>query len=163
MDLDLDEGVWRLSRTTTLNASGQVVVSDRTKTGEARLVALQEPAVAALKAQRVAVAEQRLKVGPLWVENDLIFPTSIGTPQDSRNLRKQLGELKEKSGYRHSFHELRHFFATVAASEVPMSSLSKVLGHRRLATTSDLYSHLYAPDASRASAAVGKALKRGSA
>lgn len=157
-DIDLESGRWILSRTTTLNLAGQVVVGERTKTGEARLVNLQPPAAEALRSQRARVASARLKAGQLWKDNDLVFPTSIGTPTDARNLRKDLTTLAKESGYRHSFHELRHVFATIAASEVSMSALSKVLGHRRLATTSDLYSHLYAPDAARATAAVARAL-----
>lgn len=160
-DLDLERGHWMLSRTTTVNLAGQVVVGDRTKTGEARVVNLQPPALNALRAQRARVAGAKLKAGRLWQDNDLVFPTSIGTPTDARNLRKELAVYAKESGYRHSFHELRHVFATIAASEVNMSALSKVLGHRRLATTSDLYAHLYEPDATRAAAAVARVLGSG--
>ena len=159
-DFDLDAGRWRLSRTTTLNLDGQVILGDRTKTGEARLVHLQSEAVTALRAQSARVAAQRLKVGALWQDHDLVFPTGVGTPQDSRNLRKDLREIASRAGYRHSFHELRHVFATIAASEVSMASLSKILGHRRMATTSDLYAHLYAPDAVKATEAVSNVFGR---
>ncbi len=157
-DFDLDAGRWHLSRTTTLNIDGQVVVGDRTKTGDARLVHLQPDAISALRTQKARVASVRLKHGKMWQENDLVFPTHVGTPQDARNLRKDLRVIAEEAGYRHSFHELRHVFATVAASEVSMASLSKVLGHRRLSTTSDLYAHLYDPDAAKATKAVSDAL-----
>lgn len=157
-DFELDAGRWQLSRTTTLNMDGQVVLGDRTKTGDARLVHLQPDAVAALRAQSARVAALRLKHGKLWQDHDLVFPSSIGTPQDARNLRKDFRLIAEKAGYRHSFHELRHVFATIAASEVSMASLSKVLGHRKLSTTSDLYAHLYDPDAAKASKAVSDAL-----
>lgn len=160
-DFDLDAGRWQLSRTTTLNFDGQVVLGDRTKTGEPRLVHLQPDAIAVLRAQSARVAAQRLKTGALWQDHDLVFPTSVGTPQDSRNLRKDLRDIAEKSGYRHSFHELRHVFATIAASEVSMASLSKVLGHRRMATTSDLYAHLYDPDAVKATEAVSNVFGHG--
>lgn len=159
-DFDLDAGRWRLSRTTTLSLDGQVVLGDRTKTGEARLVHLQSEAVTALRAQSARVAGQRLKAGALWQDHDLVFPTGVGTPQDSRNLRKDLREIAGRAGYRHSFHELRHVFATIAASEVSMASLSKILGHRRMATTSDLYAHLYDPDAVKATEAVSSVFGR---
>lgn len=126
--------------------------------GDARLVRLQPDAVAALRAQSARVAALRLKHGKLRQDYDLVFPSSIGTPQDARNLRKDFRLIAEKAGYRHSFHELRHVFATIAASEVSMASLSKVLGHRKLSTTSDLYAHLYDPDAQKASKAVSDAL-----
>ncbi len=159
-DFDLDAGRWRLSRTTTINMNGQVVLGDRTKNGDARLVHMQPEAVGALRAQSARVAAQRLKAGALWQDYDLVFPTIVGTPQDPRNLRKDLRQIAEKAGYRHSFHELRHVFATIAASEVSMASLSKILGHRRLATTSDLYAHLYDPDAVKASEAVSNVFGR---
>lgn len=153
-DFDLGAGRWQLSRTTTLNLDGQVVLGDRTKTGEPRLLHLQPDAIAVLRAQSARVSAQRLKAGALWQDYDLVFPSVVGTPQDSRNLRKDLMLIADKAGYRHSFHELRHVFATIAASEVSMASLSKVLGHRRMATTSDLYAHLYDPDAVKATEAV---------
>ncbi len=159
-DVDLDAGRWHLSRTTTLNMDGQVVLGDRTKTGDKRLVHLQPEAIAALRAQSARVAAVRLKHGKLWQDNDLVFPTNVGTPQDARNLRKEFRLIARRAGYRHSFHELRHVFATVAASEVSMASLSKVLGHRRLSTTSDLYAHLYDPDAVKATQAISDALGR---
>jgi hypothetical protein len=51
-------------------------------------------------------------------------------------------------------------FATIAASEVSMASLSKILGHCRMATTSDLYAHLYEPDAVKATEAVSSVFGR---
>ena len=159
-DFDLDAGRWQLTRTTTFNLDGQVVLGDRTKTGEPRLVHLQPDAVAVLCAQSARVAARRLKAGALWQDHDLVFPSTVGTAQDSRNLRKDLTLIAEEAGYRHSFHELRHVFATIAASEVSMASLSKVLGHRRLATTSDLYAHLYDPDAVKATEAVSNVFAR---
>ena len=159
-DFDLDAGRWHLSRTTTLNMDGQVVLGDRTKTGDVRLVHLQPDAISALRTQRARVASVRLRHRKMWQENDLVFPTNVGTPQDARNLRKEFRVIAKEAGYRHSFHELRHVFATVAASEVSMASLSKVLGHRRLSTTSDLYAHLYDPDAVKATRAISDALGR---
>lgn len=158
-DFDPAAGEWRLQRTTTMNSKGAVVVADRTRTGEARIVALSGLALDALNRQRKRVAEKRLKAGKVWQDHDLVFPSSVGTPQDSRNLRKEFRTYAEASGYRHSFHELRHFFATVAASEVTLESLSKVLGHQRRATTSDVYGHLYEPDARKVTNAVEKVLR----
>lgn len=158
IDVDLDRGEWLVCRTTTLNAEGRVVARDRTKTGEPRIAYLQPPAVQALQAQRAKVAAARLKAGQYWQDSDLVFPSSVGTPQDSRNLRKELRKFAALAGYQGSFHQLRHLFATVAASKVTLTSLSKVLGHRRTATTADLYAHLYDRDAVDASAAVASVL-----
>lgn len=37
-DIDLDKGLWLLSRTTTRDSNGHVIVGTRTKTGESRTV-----------------------------------------------------------------------------------------------------------------------------
>ncbi len=157
-DVDLVAATWVVSRTTTLDANGRVVIGERTKSGAARVVPLIEPVVQALREQRAAVAASRLRAGQLWVDNDLLFPTSVGTPQDSRNLRHSLRDLQRRADFPGSFHALRHVFATVAAGAVPLVSLSKVLGHQKTATTSDLYAHLYAPSARAAVDAVGAAM-----
>ncbi|MED7922718.1 tyrosine-type recombinase/integrase [Nonomuraea sp. LP-02] len=47
-----------------------------------------------------------------------------------------------------TFHDLRHTFASTAlASGVPISEVSKWLGHESITTTVDLYGHLV-PEAS---------------
>lgn len=160
-DIDAERGEWLICRTTTLDAQGHVIVGERTKTGEPRLAYLQPPAVKALNSQRANVAAARLKAGRHWQDHELIFPSSVGTAQDSRNLRKDMRALADKVGFPGSFHQLRHLFATVAASNVTLTALSKVMGHRRAATTADLYAHLYDRDASAASAAIAAALDSG--
>jgi integrase len=46
-----------------------------------------------------------------------------------------------------TFHDLRHAFASTAlAGNVPISDVSRWLGHRSITTTVDLYGHLV-PDA----------------
>ena len=67
-------------------------------------------------------------------------------------------ELTEATGFPGSFHQLRHVFATVAAGQVPLATLSKVLGHKKQATTTDLYAHLYAPAADEAMRVVAAAI-----
>lgn len=159
-DIDLDLPVWRVGRTTTLDRAGRLIVRDRTKTGDARILPLPPAAVEALRSQKLAVAAQRLRVGPNWQENGLVFPSAVGTPQDPRNLRKPFRDLASACGFPGSFHELRHFYASVSATEVSIASLSKILGHKRQATTTDTYGHLYPGDAAKAGKAVQRALGR---
>jgi len=75
-------------------------------------------------------------------------PTSVGTPR-LKESTQGLREIADRAGCRNPFHELRDVFAAIAASEVSMAQLSKILGHRRPATTSDIYAHLYDPMRSR--------------
>ncbi len=93
-----------------------------------------------------------------WQDCDLAFPTSIGTAQDPHNLRRALKPLAMEAGFPGSFHALRHWFASIAVTLVPDVTVAKVLGHARTSTTTDLYSHLRASDASRIAVAVNVAL-----
>jgi integrase len=157
-DLDLDTGVWRVSRTITKGRDGSTQIGLRTKTGRSREVALTREVVSALRRQRKAVAKAQVKSAS-WQDHGLAFPTSIGTPQDPHNARTALKPLAIAVGFPGSFHALRHWFASIAVTLVPDVTVSKVLGHARTSTTTDLYSHLRASDASRIAVAVSVAVK----
>jgi len=57
-----------------------------------------------------------------------------------------------------TFHDLRHTFASTALAEgVPISEVSRWLGHRSITTTVDLYGHLVPEASGRARDALDKA------
>jgi integrase len=59
-----------------------------------------------------------------------------------------------------TFHDLRHTFASTALAEgVPISEISRWLGHRSITTTVDLYSHLVPEASGRARDALDKAFR----
>lgn len=145
-DLDLDAAVWEVRATTTTSATGKVVIGERTKSGDTRRVALGPSTVDALRAQRARVAALHLAAGPVWVEHDLVFPSAVGTPQHSANLRHRFRAAAARAGFPGSFHALRHYAATVGLSHLPASVVARQLGHRRAATTTDVYGHLIPSD-----------------
>src|SRR5918997_1584398 len=110
-----------------------------------RTVVLVPEAVAALRLHRRRQAEERLAAGPVWREQDLVFPTTLGTPMLGDNLLKRnLRPLLEKAGLPPlTFHELRHTFATfhLASGEKP-KVIQEILGHSSIKTTMDTYSHV---------------------
>ena len=57
-----------------------------------------------------------------------------------------------------TFHDLRHTFAGTALAEgVPISEVSRWLGHKSITTTVDLYGHLVPEASGRARDALDKA------
>ncbi len=57
-----------------------------------------------------------------------------------------------------TFHDLRHTFASTALAEgVPISEVSRWLGHESITTTVDLYGHLVPEASERARTALGNA------
>lgn len=159
-DLDLERGTWSVGRTITLSVAGRAQVGARTKTGDARRVALTPETVAALRRQRRAVGELRLAAGPLWDEHDLVFPSSIGTPQHSQNVRKAFRPIAQAAGWPGSFHSFRHFVASVGLSSLPTTVVAKQLGHRRASLTTDVYGHLLADDSAQVAALVSRLVYR---
>jgi hypothetical protein len=80
--------VWRAER-----AGGD------TKTPKSRrTLALPRKCVEALREHRVRQVKDRLSAGPLWKDNDLVFASAVGTPQDDHNVRRQFRVITEAAG-----------------------------------------------------------------
>ena len=160
--VDLESGVWNVQRTTTMTRDGSVTLGARTKSGSGRRLGLSSEVVAALKVQRTAVAELRI-ASSVWDDHDLAFPTTVGTPQHSQNVPKDMRAAAVTVGFPGSFHALRHFAASVGLSSLPLSVVSKALGHKRGSMTSDVYGHLLAGDAMLLADTLGAVLEVGRA
>ena len=78
-----------------------------------------------------------------WQENDMIFPSLVGTPTSRRNLHKFFKRLLKKSGLPDiRFHDLRHTAATLMLkNNIPLIVVSRRLGHSRPSITLDIYGH----------------------
>jgi integrase len=149
-DLDLDAGRWHISRAlgrvpTAPGARATRLAFTQTKTTASNaIVALPAVAVAELRRHRLQQAQDRLKVGN-WLDADLVFATSLGTPLEARNVRRDLGRAASDAGPDRTvrLHDMRHAAASaLMAGGVRIEVTSKLLRHTRLATTSDIYSHL---------------------
>ena len=71
-----------------------------------------------LKQHRVRQLEEKLKAGPAWTDNDLVFSSTVGGHlHTSRILFAQFKKLLEKAGLPDiRFHDLRHSSATMLLS-----------------------------------------------
>jgi integrase len=110
-----------------------------------RQVALTKTAVEALRRHRVAQAKERLRNGAFWDDHDLVFANEVGRPIEVRNLMRRsfLPLLKVAGLPRIRFHDLRHSAATLLLGQgVHPKVVAEMLGHSRISTTLDLYSHV---------------------
>lgn len=110
-----------------------------------RYVPLNQTVVRALRAHRIRQAAQRLAMGPIWQEEDLVFTTAVGGPMRGNHiLERQFAPLCRSLGLpRIRLHDLRHTAATLMlASHQPTEFVSKVLGHSTPSVTSDIYVHV---------------------
>ena len=78
--------------------------------------------------------------------DDLVFPSTTGTPLDGRNMIRTVFEpARKRAGLgRLRFHDLRHSYASVLIAQgVHPKVISEQLGHASVAITMDRYSHLF--------------------
>jgi integrase len=123
---------------------GSVLLLKVLKTRQSRRTLVLPPSlVEALRSQRDRQAFARSAAGDRWRDTDLVFTTPIGTAIDPDNLRKQWKSLLQKAGIRDQrFHDLRHAAASLMVADgVPMTAVSRVLGHSVTSTTMNLYAH----------------------
>jgi integrase len=89
--------------------------------------------------------EERLRLGSVWDERDLVFPNEIGRPIEAGNLvRRSFSPLLKRAGVpRIRFHDLRHTAASLLLAEGKHPKIvADMLGHSQIGITLDLYSHV---------------------
>jgi integrase len=112
-----------------------------------RSVPLSRTAVAVLRAHRTRQNEERLRLGDLWLDHDLVFPNRVGKPMDHGNLYyREYKPLLDEAGLGDegfTFHSLRHTFATELFNQRKRPKIiQSLLGHSSITQTMDTYSHL---------------------
>lgn len=119
-------------------------VEPKTTSGR-RMVSIGAGALDALRRQKERQAIERAVAGNRWNELDLIFPSTVGTPMDPHNLRKDFTTVLKQAGLPViRFHDLRHTAASLMLNHgVPVLVVSKMLGHSNPSITLNTYAHLY--------------------
>ena len=94
-----------------------------------------------LRRWRAVQSAESIKRGagqPLW-----IFPSASGTPLDESKVRKAFRQILDRAGlHRRGPHQMRHTFASLLLQAgVPVTYVSRQLGHRDSAITLRVYAH----------------------
>ncbi len=115
----------------------------RNITGHYR-VRIPEETLALHKELQVAQKEQRLRIGDLWQENDYVFKQDDGQPMHPYSITQWLDKLSRRRGLPHiNPHAFRHTAASVMiVNGADIVTISKMLGHAKVSTTEDIYSHV---------------------
>jgi integrase len=141
-DVDLDKG-WLHVRQ-ALAPDGKSFSLPKTAKSRRR-IRLTPEAVEALKKHRIAQHQKRLQQGSVWRDHGLVFCSSVGTPMNPDNfIKRQYKPLLRRAELPYiRFHDLRHTFASLMMPNVKNPQIvQEMLGHSRISTTLDIYSHL---------------------
>ncbi len=139
-DVDWINGTVKVNRQ-ILDIRGQGAVSGAPKTfAGTRIILLGETTLYKLREQKRKI-EDESKVCTEWQENNLIFPSSVGSPFEQSHVHKDFVKvLKAANLERIRFHDLRHTAASLMLNHgVPALAVSKILGHSNPSVTLTIY------------------------
>lgn len=115
-----------------------------------RTLAISGYVVAVLERHRQDQAGWRAQAGARWEENDLVFPSRLGTEQDAHNVRRMFRDaLKHVPGLdvtQWTPYELRHSFVSILSERgLAIEEISRLMGHSGTAVTELVYRHELRP------------------
>lgn len=141
-DVDLTERTITVRRTITRDELNREIVGTTTKTGRVRTVAIPETTARTLRRWKAAQAEEQLAAGT-WDSRQFVFTGDGGKFLGSTTWQHRHTEAIRRAGVVPiSLHGMRHSFATaMMAQGVHPLIVSRVLGHSKIETTLNVYSH----------------------
>ena len=165
-DVDLDAATAVIGHQVT-SVETRIVIKDLPKTKRGHVIRLDNGTVAMLRAHRKTQNEERLLVGPGFVDHGLVFCRPDGAPYHPDRFSL---EFKRNQGYfnRHhpadplpelTLHGLRHTWATLALrAGIDIKIVSERLNHSSTHITREIYTHVTPPMQTDAAELVAKLL-----
>lgn len=120
------------------------IYEDTTKTSTVRFIKLPAETMGLLKQYRGWYLEQQLKTGDRWHDTDFLFVKDNGEPMIPDGITAWLRKFSMRHGLPHiNPHAFRHTMASILSNQgKDVVSVSKRLGHAKVSTTTDIYSHV---------------------
>jgi integrase len=142
-DVDWLRGTIKVSRQLQEGVGkGMAFTEPKTHAGY-RTIKVGETTLQQLQKHRERIALDKMVAGDRWMENDLIVPSSRGTPFIQSNVRKNFNAVLDAANVpRIRFHDLRHTAASLMLNHgIPVIVVSRRLGHSNASVTLNIYAH----------------------
>ena len=130
--------------TNLLYSAKRGIYEDTTKTGTIRFIKLPTETMELLRQYRRWYMELKIKNGDRWQDTGFLFVKENGEPMIPDGITAWLSEFSKRHDLPHiNPHAFRHTMASILInSGKDVVSVSKRLGHAKVSTTTDIYSHI---------------------
>ncbi|NLW78762.1 MAG: tyrosine-type recombinase/integrase [Ruminococcaceae bacterium] len=138
------------------------VYEDTTKTSTTRYIKLPVETMLLLKEYRQWYTELQLANGPRWNNTGYIFVQDNGKPMNPDSLTDWLRKFSQRHSLPHIHpHKFRHTMASLLYyNGLDSVTISKRLGHAKVSTTADIYSHIIKQADEKASECIADTILR---
>jgi integrase len=143
--IDLERGVLTV-QASLQRVDGRLMLGELKTARSRRTLPLTSIAVAVLRSHRDRQLHEKVQPGPPW--SGLVFTSRNGRPLDGSKVVQALQRVLLAAGLpRIRFHDLRHSCASLLfAQGVAAKTVQEILGHSRIGTTLDIYTHMVSED-----------------
>ena len=143
-DIDFEEKTINVRRQLTNTENGTCHDLPLKTEKAKRTIFISDEVIAALERQRQRIKDNKKMLWSEYEDNNLVFCKDNGEPLVPRVFLEHFEKDLKQAGVKHiRFHDLRHTFATLSLErDVPLKTVSDILGHSTIAITGDIYSHV---------------------
>lgn len=141
--IDLNTGTLEIANNLLRSRETHELYEDTPKTkASKRVLRLPSDMVSFLKQYKVWQNAERLRLGEYYRDQGWVFAKDNGDPMHPDSLTNYCVKLSKRLGFHVHPHLFRHTQASILiANGVPITAVSKRLGHSQTSTTMNIYAH----------------------
>lgn len=141
-NIDLSEGTLTVDKSVITVKGGYEVGTPKTESSY-RTIHIGQHLIRLLKEQRKRQLESKLFYGQHYKDSNFVCTKNNGKLVTPNSIKHYSEKLRDKTGVIFSFHSFRHTHATLLLENGAIDkAIQERLGHSRISTTIDTYSHL---------------------
>ncbi len=160
-DINLTDRTFSINRGITKDLDDKWVIDTPKNEESIRIFTIPDRLVVELKKHQLEQKKQILKVGKLYNNQGLAFAKDDGSFYTPEYITRRFRRYCHKIGIDGTLHELRHTFATFALqSGMDITTVSKMLGHKDVTTTLNIYSHVLPHSTERVAKTINELLPK---
>lgn len=141
-DVDFERATLTVAQTVA-RAAGQLYVGPAKSDASESTIPLPKVTRRVLEAHRERQGKERADAGEAWRDRGLVFPSTIGTPMEPRNLNRHFAILRERAGLPDvRLHDLRHTMVSLLLDlGTPPHVVQAIARHAHVDITMAIYAH----------------------